>query len=224
MAFAAVTLLISSQTIARADAVRIYSVGADLSNSGSLTGVYSTHAFAQVYAPPSTNCTAPFNIYANAVYFTQWVYRDSGNQLEYGIGVNCGGQSNQWVYRYSIAFISGSWYWIITPQTLPGPDSNGHIFDVHRLGGTWEFWYDNVREPTTLGYDLLGTQTHAGIESNNYSTVVPNHWFSNLNSTANEGPWYAWGAQLGQNVTQPYMCGFFRTNQQWSGAENATCN
>ncbi len=210
-------LIASSTTWSLAFSNSIYSVAVDDGYPNQTTGVYSSHACAPL-SLSGTNCFDRYNESANPIVFTQWVMGDAGlsSQVELGVEEQFSGYTFLfWGWRTS----SSGWQ-EMGHIDIPA-DSNGHTFDIHRLGNVWYYLYDGAQE-LALSWTLTGIRAAAGIESDNTSDVVPTHWFSLLRTTVNEGPWIDFA--FNQTIVNAPMCGAWSIPYtRWSAAENYTC-
>jgi len=197
---------------------RVYSVGGTYEYSNSLTGAFSVHADAAITVSPGTWCYTPYVDSANPVFLQQWVNitNDAANAIEIGTGHQCNG----FVYHFIGYRWNGDWYSLGTTEI--SATSSGHYFDTHRLAQTWYFAFDGVQQSGTIFWNATGVFVDVGIESSDTAASVPNHWFTQLQYTFNEGPWYAWSSPTVIAVNSP-MCGHFISATQWSGAENNPC-
>lgn len=202
--------------------VRLYSVAYEYGYSYRQTGVLSVHAYAGVMIQPGASCTAFYNDDANTVYLTQWVTftDDAREHVEVGVGIQC----QNFVYRFWGYRTSG--IWIPIGEEVVAADANGHYFETYRLttGSTawWYFKIDGVQKGR-IDLPFAGRFVDVGVESTNYANVVPNHWFSQLQLTFDEGPWYFWGYEQYARVDAT-TCGLFRSPIQWSAAQNSGCS
>lgn len=169
---------------------------------------------------PGSSCYVPYENVANPVYLQQWVYvntTDGANAIELGAGHQC---NNFTDYFYGYRYL-GAWFSLGTLEVQPS--SAGHYFDIHRLANVWHLVIDGA-ERASVTWAAPGLLVLTGAGSSDTAAYVPNHWFSQLQLTFNEGPWYFWTSTQYSQVDTPSMCGHYNGATQWSAGENTICS